>query len=555
MQNLTINRFSTNIYREWGVVKRLRISMWETQRYYSGMPGGRMLNDGLIRDASVNTKNPRLYNADANEPTFDFFHTNEPQLAKDQLKIEQKAYGISFRISDQKALDAATIHHQTHVEVDHVERFLAPFWIGHIQLSGIFEGSIYTVDPEASFSNQYHWKDTGQYRFNFPLPDHVPFNQVAASYSVPPMMVEACLTGDHVPSMLISRHELLEEVQQMKCPPKILPFDRSTTTALTYMRAGITQQVLDNLLYNELRKHHSFTSHSLHHSALFHDAVSIRPVFLPLFKLKVRTQSNEFPVTTWVCGATGHVSGAVVHQHSTSQAKIAALGGISTLLTTLPIVEPTAALVFAVAGAVGACQISSASKRREAARAASMEEAEGYLTAELCEETDSQGLKWTVETEETAEYIFREELRAKARKRAEFEQRVQEETMQDEAIKRGSTRFHGRRSRRVRPSGLFDDEDLGVHEDDEIYDPLGYYEVLGLNEEARRKATSKDIAQAFREAARKNHPDTLGPAAGTKADRAKEAMQKIVEAYNILRDPKLRAEYDSGALTLTQRTS
>jgi len=62
-----------------------------------------------------------------------------------------------------------------------------------------------------------------------------------------------------------------------------------------------------------------------------------------------------------------------------------------------------------------------------------------------------------------------------------------------------------------------------------------YYELLG----ARRKASAKEIRQAYRKLARKYHPD-LNP--GDKS--AEEKFKQIQEAYDVLSDSKKRANYD-----------
>ena len=62
-----------------------------------------------------------------------------------------------------------------------------------------------------------------------------------------------------------------------------------------------------------------------------------------------------------------------------------------------------------------------------------------------------------------------------------------------------------------------------------------YYEVLGVDKNADADA----IKRAFRQQAKKNHPD-LNP--GDKA--AEERFKEINEAYQVLSDPQKRAQYD-----------
>lgn len=65
-----------------------------------------------------------------------------------------------------------------------------------------------------------------------------------------------------------------------------------------------------------------------------------------------------------------------------------------------------------------------------------------------------------------------------------------------------------------------------------------YYEVLGV----ARNATPEQIKRAYRQLARKHHPD-LQPA----AERAKagEHFKEINEAYEVLSDPEKRKKYDA----------
>jgi len=65
-----------------------------------------------------------------------------------------------------------------------------------------------------------------------------------------------------------------------------------------------------------------------------------------------------------------------------------------------------------------------------------------------------------------------------------------------------------------------------------------YYEVLGVP----RTASADEIKKAYRQLARKHHPD-LHPAA--ERGRAAERFKEINEAYEVLTDPGKRAKYDA----------
>ena len=65
-----------------------------------------------------------------------------------------------------------------------------------------------------------------------------------------------------------------------------------------------------------------------------------------------------------------------------------------------------------------------------------------------------------------------------------------------------------------------------------------YYDVLGVP----RTATADDIKRAYRQLARKHHPD-LQPAA--ERGQAAERFKEINEAYEVLSDPEKRAKYDA----------
>lgn len=65
-------------------------------------------------------------------------------------------------------------------------------------------------------------------------------------------------------------------------------------------------------------------------------------------------------------------------------------------------------------------------------------------------------------------------------------------------------------------------------------DKRDYYEVLGVT----RSASADDIKNAFRNLARKLHPDV------NRAEDAEEKFKEINEAYGVLSDPDKRAAYD-----------
>lgn len=61
-----------------------------------------------------------------------------------------------------------------------------------------------------------------------------------------------------------------------------------------------------------------------------------------------------------------------------------------------------------------------------------------------------------------------------------------------------------------------------------------YYSILGVN----RNATQEEIKRAFRELAKKWHPDL------NKSKEAEEKFKEINEAFQVLSDPQKRAQYD-----------
>ncbi|MFI4919574.1 MAG: DnaJ C-terminal domain-containing protein [Legionellales bacterium] len=66
-------------------------------------------------------------------------------------------------------------------------------------------------------------------------------------------------------------------------------------------------------------------------------------------------------------------------------------------------------------------------------------------------------------------------------------------------------------------------------------DHKDYYKIMGINPDA----SEKDIKIAYRKLARKYHPDI------SKENNAEERFKEMGEAYEVLKDPTKRAEYDN----------
>ncbi|GAB4814711.1 hypothetical protein N2152v2_001757 [Parachlorella kessleri] len=78
-------------------------------------------------------------------------------------------------------------------------------------------------------------------------------------------------------------------------------------------------------------------------------------------------------------------------------------------------------------------------------------------------------------------------------------------------------------------------------------DFLGYYHLLGLDGRPQGSVSQEDIKHAFRRAALQWHPDKHeGHQDAATKRHARERFSQIRAAFEVLRDPELRQQYDNG---------
>eukprot|EP00887_Chlorella_sp_A99_P001330 scaffold14.g1330.t1 len=81
-------------------------------------------------------------------------------------------------------------------------------------------------------------------------------------------------------------------------------------------------------------------------------------------------------------------------------------------------------------------------------------------------------------------------------------------------------------------------------------DFLGYYRLLGLD--AAHGPSGEDIKRAFRVAALRCHPDRVRGGGEAERAAARERFQALSRAYQVLRDPERRRQYDRGEIEVGQ---
>jgi len=70
--------------------------------------------------------------------------------------------------------------------------------------------------------------------------------------------------------------------------------------------------------------------------------------------------------------------------------------------------------------------------------------------------------------------------------------------------------------------------------------PTDHYAILGLTP----RATQTQVSHAYRALLRKHHPDTRALTHCQPSSAADAALQALFAAYEVLRDPTRRADYD-----------
>lgn len=78
-----------------------------------------------------------------------------------------------------------------------------------------------------------------------------------------------------------------------------------------------------------------------------------------------------------------------------------------------------------------------------------------------------------------------------------------------------------------------------------------FYAILGL----QKSATAEDIKKAYRELARKWHPDKFASAPKEEQEKAERKFKEIQEANSVLSDANKRQQYDLGGFDFENNTN
>lgn len=166
-----------------------------------------------------------------------------------------------------------------------------------------------------------------------------------------------------------------------------------------------------------------------------------------------------------------------------------------------------------------------------------------------------------------AERLWREQHRRR-RERARFVDRLRAEAerqrVESEREARRHAKFGGDDARRQSAYFAHGYGSRGYARGVALRDTLGYYKLLGLSPPGLQSSTAsqkargggvggevsaEDVKAAFRRAALRWHPDRVGSGADPAARaKAVAVFQQVQDAYNVLRDPELKRQYDAGQL-------
>ena len=76
-----------------------------------------------------------------------------------------------------------------------------------------------------------------------------------------------------------------------------------------------------------------------------------------------------------------------------------------------------------------------------------------------------------------------------------------------------------------------------------------YYEILGVS----KTATADELKSAYRQLAKKYHPDVFANASEQEKKDAEAKFKDINHAYEVLSDPQKRAAYEIGRASCRER--